>query len=108
MCPYINIRVDYSMFLGKNGVYGFDVRIIVIYDICETSVSDYVVSENLITQPVTVIILIDEVYLFNGELGNYHFDTVLSFEEKAGLSIFDEKLIYRQPLPTKLLLNSTT
>jgi hypothetical protein len=32
-----------------------------IYDICEVSVSDYLVSESPITQPVTVIILIDKV-----------------------------------------------
>jgi hypothetical protein len=90
MCLYINTRVDYGMFLGKNGVYGFDVRIIAIYDICEMSVSDYIVSESLTTQEVNVIILIDEVSLFNGELGNDHFDVVFSGEEKARLSIFDE------------------
>jgi hypothetical protein len=53
-------------------------------------VSDYLVSESLITQPITVIILIDKVSLFNGELGNGHFDAVLAVEEKARLNIFYE------------------
>jgi hypothetical protein len=65
-------------------------QIIAIYDVCEMFVSDYLVAKSLITQPITVIILIYKVSLFNGELKNGHVDAVLAVEENVRLNIFDE------------------
>jgi hypothetical protein len=53
---HINIWEDYQMYAGRNGLYGENVKIIIISVIYKVSVNVHFASEGQITQPPPVIV----------------------------------------------------